>query len=97
MTGPDRDPFRAEKGTDAAGGDTPFGEYSGLGLQFAISVVLWVFVGQWLDKRFATSPWLLILSLFLGGGLSFYNMYTKLMAVLKRDDAARARKKGGAS
>ena len=60
-------------------------------------MVVWVFVGQWLDKRYATTPWLLIASLFLGGGLSFYNMYTKLMAVLKRDEAARASRKGGAS
>ncbi|MDB4917683.1 MAG: hypothetical protein JWM95_5327 [Gemmatimonadetes bacterium] len=98
MTGADRDPFQAGPPADPQGnGDTPFGEYSGLGLQFAVSVVVWVFVGQWLDRKFATAPWLLIAALFVGGGLSFWNMYTKLMAVLRRDDAARAARKSGPS
>jgi F0F1-type ATP synthase assembly protein I len=96
MTGAPKDPFGGAK-SSAHGGDTPFGEYSGLGLQFAISVVVWVLVGQWLDKKFAMTPWLLIACLFLGGGLSFYNMYTKLMAVQKRDDAARAARRDGLS
>jgi ATP synthase protein I len=39
---------------------------SSVGLEFAIAVVLGLFVGMWLDKRFGTGPWLLIVSLGFG-------------------------------
>ena len=48
------------------------GRYAGLGLQFAASVVLFGAGGWWLDGRFGTRPWLLIVGLFLGAGLAFY-------------------------
>ncbi len=95
MTGAEKDPIRGTRAAESAHADTPFGEYSGLGLQFAVSVVVWVFVGQWLDRKFGTGPWLLITMVFLAGGLSFYNMYRKLMRIQARDDAARAARKAG--
>ena len=55
-------------------------EFAGIGLQFAVSIVLFVFAGQWLDRRFGTGPLFLILGAFSGAGGSFYSMYRKLMA-----------------
>ncbi|MES2177868.1 MAG: AtpZ/AtpI family protein [Gemmatimonadota bacterium] len=74
-------------------GDTPLGEYSGVAFQFAISILVFVYAGQWLDRKLDTAPWLLIIGVFFGAGLSFYSMYTKLMAVQARDDAAKAARK----
>jgi F0F1-type ATP synthase assembly protein I len=64
-------------------------EFAGVGIQFAVSIVLFLYVGQWLDRKLGTAPWLLIIGVFLGAGASFYSMYRKLMAAQARDEAAR--------
>ncbi len=58
-------------------------EFAGIGLQFAASIVLFVFAGQWLDRRLGTGPLFLIVGVFMGAGGSFYSMYRKLMASQK--------------
>ncbi len=60
-------------------------DLAGVGLQFAVSILLFVFAGQWLDRRLGTGPLFLILGVFLGAGGSFYSMYRKLMAAQKAD------------
>ena len=65
------------------------GSYLGHGLQFAVSVVLFLYLGQWLDRKLGTDPWLLLVCLFLGAGGSFYSIYRRLMADLERDEAER--------
>lgn len=78
-------------------------EYAGLGLQFALSILLFLYAGQWLDRRLGTDPWLMILGVFTGAGASFYSMYRKLMAIQEREerqarerrDAERARRGPG--
>ena len=75
---------------------TSVGEYAGLGIQFAASIVVFLYLGQWLDRKLGTAPWLLLAGVFLGAGGSFYSMYRRLMAAQAREDAARAeRRKGG--
>src|SRR4028118_2411928 len=74
---------------------------AGVGLQFAVSILLFLYVGQWLDRRFGTSPWLMMTGVFLGGGGAFYSMYRRLVADQAREDAARrarsdAERKGSA-
>ncbi|MEO8945894.1 MAG: AtpZ/AtpI family protein [Gemmatimonadaceae bacterium] len=63
-------------------------DFAGIGLQFAVSIVLFVFAGQWLDRRLGTGPVFLILGVFLGAAGSFYSMYRKLMAAQKHQDKA---------
>lgn len=62
------------------------GRYAGLGLQFAISIVFFLFVGQWLDGRFGTDPLFLYLGVFVGAGAAFYSMYRNLMADQRRGE-----------
>jgi len=74
-------------------------EFAGVGLQFAVSILVFLYAGQWLDRKLGTAPWLLIIGVFLGAGASFYSMYRKLMAAQARDEAARKARKappGGA-
>jgi F0F1-type ATP synthase assembly protein I len=72
------------------------GEYAGLGIQFAASIVVFLYLGQWLDRKLGTAPWLLLAGVFIGAGGSFYSMYRRLMAAQAREDAARAaRRKEG--
>lgn len=53
---------------------------AGLGTQFFASILLFVWVGNWLDRRFDTAPFFLLSGVFVGGGGSFYLSYRQLMA-----------------
>lgn len=55
------------------------GDMMGVGLQFAASILLFLFVGKWLDERLGTGPWLLIAGVFIGGSAGFYAMYRRLV------------------
>lgn len=65
------------------------GEYAGVGVQFALTIVAFMFAGLWLDRALGTSPWLLILFVFGGAAAGFYSIYRKLMAAQRRADEAR--------
>lgn len=62
---------------------------AGLGFQFAVSLVVFYYLGQWLDRRFGTAPVFLLVSMLAGAGASFYVMYTQLMRAQRRADEAR--------
>jgi F0F1-type ATP synthase assembly protein I len=47
----------------------------GLGLTWALSVLLFLGVGAWLDSKLGTRPILLILGAFVGAGAGFYYLY----------------------
>ena len=67
-TDPERDdPSRAAEARQRR----DMGRYLGLGAQFAASVMLLTFGGYWLDGRLGSSPWFLLVGVFLGfaGGL----------------------------
>ena len=83
-------PFGARSDESTAGA-----AYLGLGLQFGLAIILFMFVGMWLDRRLCTSPWLLIIGVFTGATGGFYSIYRRLMDDQKREDARRAAKKEG--
>ena len=71
-------------------------QFAGVGLQFAITILLCLWLGTWLDRKFGTAPVFLYSGVFLGAAAAFYSMYRQLMANLERDEAAkRARKSAG--
>ena len=89
MTATPNDPRPSADAKRKASEGGPSGaEFAGVGLQFALSILGGVYAGQWLDAKLGSAPWLLIIGVFLGAGLSFYSMYRKLMAAQARDDAA---------
>jgi len=65
--------------------------YLGLGLQFGLAIILFMFAGKWLDARLGTSPWLLIIGVFTGAAAGFYSIYRRLMADQKAEDARRGK------
>ena len=67
--------------------------YAGLGLQFVVALLLFLFLGQWADEKLGTSPWLMIAGVFLGAGGAFYSIYRRLMADLEREERAKREKK----
>jgi ATP synthase protein I len=54
-----------------------------------LSILIFLFLGQWLDRKLGTSPWLLILGVFLGAAAGFYSMYRRLMADQQREESLR--------
>ena len=70
-------------------------EFAGVGIQFALAILVFLYLGQWLDRKLGTAPWLLIVGVFTGAGLGFYSMYRKLMAAQDRADAARNSRREG--
>ncbi|MEQ1893250.1 MAG: AtpZ/AtpI family protein [Planctomycetota bacterium] len=67
--------------------------YSGLGFQFAATVGLFALGGRWLDGRWGSSPWLLLVGVFTGFGLGLYSLLSKFPGgtrpKARRDDPPR--------
>jgi ATP synthase protein I len=59
-----------------------YGPYLGLGLQLAVTVIVMVFLGIWLDDKFNTSPWLTVVFSFLGIASALYSF---IKTVLKSE------------
>jgi F0F1-type ATP synthase assembly protein I len=55
-------------------------EFAGIGIQFAASILVFVFLGVWLDRRLGTTPWLVIICVFVGAAGGFFSMYRKMTA-----------------
>jgi ATP synthase protein I len=89
-------PFAGPPGGSEANSGPSASEFAGVGLQFAASILVSLFAGQWLDRRLGTAPWFLLVGVFLGAGAGFYSMYRKLMAAQAREDAARKARRDGA-
>ena len=53
----------------------------GVGLQFAASILLFFFLGRWLDDRLGTEPWLLVIGVFVGLSAGFWSMYRRLVVL----------------
>ena len=51
---------------------------AGMGVQFLVAILLFLFIGKWLDARLGTSPWLLILGVFVGATASTVAMYRRV-------------------
>lgn len=69
------------------------GKYAGLGIQFAASILLFLFAGQWLDRRLGTEPLFLYVGVFTGAGAAFFSMYRTLMADQKREERERQQRR----
>jgi F0F1-type ATP synthase assembly protein I len=64
-------------------------DFAGVGMQFAGAILLFLFIGQWLDKRLGTNGLFTLAGVFIGGGGAFYNLYRKITAAQKKDDEER--------
>jgi F0F1-type ATP synthase assembly protein I len=52
-------------------------QFAGIGIQFAVSVVVFAFAGVWLDKRLGTSPVFVLVMVLGGAALGFWSMIRK--------------------
>ena len=66
---------RDQKGSDPGDILRATGQYMGLGLAWALSVLFFLAVGAWIDSKLGTSPLLLVLGAFIGAAAGFYSLY----------------------
>ncbi len=60
-----------------------------LGLIMVSSILLSLAVGLWLDSRFGTAPWGILLALLIGtsaGFLGVYRLISRVLAEIGRDN-----------
>ncbi len=67
-------------------GSGPATQFMGLGLQFVLSILFFLYIGQWVDGKLGTSPWFMILGVFTGATAAFYSMYRSLKALERRQE-----------
>ena len=71
-------------------------EFAGIGIQFALTILVFAFAGVWLDNRLGTSPWLLLVFVFGGAAGGFFSMYRHVTAAQRKPkDGVVGPKSGG--
>ena len=56
-----------------------FGIYGAIGFQLASTIIGGLLAGNWLDKKWGTSPWLAVTGLAIGSIGGFYNLIHLLL------------------
>lgn len=67
---------------------TEVGRHAGWGIQIAVSIGLFFWLGSLADERVGTTPWLSILGAFVGGGAGFYSMFRHVVGDAEREAAS---------
>lgn len=72
---------------DGSKGGSPL---AGLGLQFGAAIVVCVLVGNWIDKRYGSAPW----GVLIGAGVGFAAGFYSIFRAAKADEARQSGKNG---
>ena len=67
------------KESEQAGFWAAAGQFTGFGLQWALSTLLFLLAGWWLDGKIGTVPLFTILGAFVGAGAGFYSLYRHIV------------------
>jgi len=70
------------------------GQLIGLGVQFAAAIVLCVFVGQWVDRRFGAGPWGVLVGAGVGFAAGFYALLRAARRVNRTEESRVTAKTG---
>ena len=63
---------------------------SSIGVSFVVLACFGALVGQYLDRKLETSPWMLVLGLVAGMGTGFLNMVRMILAFHREGRPRRA-------
>lgn len=64
-----------------------------MGIQLALAVVVFFFLGKWLDGLLNTTPWLMFLGLIVGAAGGMINFIRSVIRVTQQQDALDAERK----
>lgn len=59
-------------------------EFAGAGMQFGITLVAFALIGIWLDRKLGTSPMLIVVGVFGGAAIGFWQMYRAMIRKTKQ-------------
>jgi ATP synthase protein I len=65
--------------------DSKFAQYSGLGVTLAVTILLFLWVGMWLDGKFETGVLFTLLLTFIGFAAGFYSFYLNIKNLTSKD------------
>ena len=68
------------------------GPYLGLGLQLAATIVVFVLVGSWLDKKYSQKYIFTLIAGLLGIGIGLYNLIKTVAYLEKRNKTENEKK-----
>jgi len=58
---------------------------SGIGIELVAPIVVGYFLGAWLDRKFHTDPWLMMILSLLGIAAGFVNLFIIVNKISKDD------------
>ena len=58
----------------------------GYGLTWALSTLLFLYGGWWLDRKMGTVPLFLVLGAFVGAAAGFYSLYRHIVVEPRNED-----------
>lgn len=84
--------LKPEDGSGVAKSLRDVGPYLGLGLQLAATIVVFVLVGSWLDKKYTQKYIFTLIAGLLGIGIGLYNLIKTLAYLEKRNKTENEKK-----
>ncbi|MEZ4690692.1 MAG: AtpZ/AtpI family protein [Ignavibacteria bacterium] len=65
--------------------DSKVAQYSGLGISLVITILLFLWVGMWLDGKFDTGVLFTLILTFIGFAAGFYSFYLNIKKLTEKD------------
>lgn len=62
------------------------GGYLTLGIQLAVTVVVFFFIGKYLDEKFGTTPWLMVIAIVFGSIGGLIKFFHTVMELTKQEN-----------
>lgn len=66
-------------------------DFAGVGIEFAVAILVFLFAGRWVDARLGTAPIFLIAGTFIGAAGGFYSMWRKVSAATRKEGKSASR------
>jgi ATP synthase protein I len=68
-----------------ASGTVSASSFAGLGIQFVVSILFFLYLGKWIDGKLDTAPAFLIVGVFVGAAAGFYAMIRAVRSAPRPD------------
>ena len=62
------------------------GFYTDIGFRFVIIIIVFLFLGDWLDNKTGYTPVFTMVFVFLGASAGFYNLYRGLVSNVRKKE-----------
>lgn len=65
--------------------DSKIAQYSGLGITLVVTILIFLWVGKWLDGKFETGVLFTLILTFVGFAAGFYSFYLNIKKLTESD------------